>query len=101
MRMLMERKARRARDAGERLEVALLPWGNVIEDFLQTARITLDEFCGDFVGSWMFGYVDALRQADVGTTIVCWSAAIPHPLERRHGATGAPIVILPASLPYR
>jgi len=101
MRMLIERKARRAHGAGERLEVALLPWGNVIEDFLETARITLDEFCGDFVGSWMFGYVDALRQADVDTAIVCWSASIARPLERRHGATGARIVVLPASLPYR
>jgi len=81
--------------------VALLPWGNVIEDFLETARITLKDFCGDFVGSWMFGYVEALRHAGVDTTIVCWSVAVRRTVERLHGATGARIIILPAALPYR
>jgi starch synthase len=81
--------------------IALLPWGNVIEDFLDTARITLDEFSRDFVGSWMFGYVEALRHTGVETSIVCWSKNTRRPLERRHGATGARIVVLPATSLYR
>ncbi len=32
---------RRKEAAGRAPVVALLPWGNVIEDFLETARITL------------------------------------------------------------
>lgn len=81
--------------------LGLLPWGNVIEDFLETARITLDDFCGDFVGSWMFGYAQALRQAGVDTTIVCFSDSVRRPTERKHRTTGARVVLLPASLPYR
>jgi glycosyltransferase involved in cell wall biosynthesis len=84
-----------------RPSVALLAWGNVIEDFLETAGITLDEFCGDFVGSWMFGYVEALRHADVDTTIVCWSMKARRPIERSHTATGARILVLPSPRPYR
>jgi len=86
---------------GPRPEIALLPWGNVIEDFLETAGISLDEFCGGFVGSWMFGYVDALRHAGIETSIVCWSKSARRPYERRHAATGARIVVVPATSLYQ
>ena len=40
--------------AGAR-HVAILPWGDVLEDYLDTAAITLDEFCNELTGGWLFG----------------------------------------------
>ncbi|HYZ76634.1 MAG TPA: glycosyltransferase family 4 protein [Gaiellaceae bacterium] len=85
----------------ERPTVALLPWGNVLEDFLSTAEISLDDFLGDFVGSWMFGYVEALQRVEVRTAIVCVSRQVDRPGHEVHGATGAEIVLLPPTWAYR
>ena len=41
--------------------LALLNWGHVIEDFLDLNGLTLETFSREFTGSWMFGYVEALR----------------------------------------
>jgi starch synthase len=38
----------------------MLPWGDVIEDFLDGIGLSLDEFCDDMTGGWLFGYVGAL-----------------------------------------
>jgi len=88
-----------SRDDGATL--ALLPWGNVLEDFLETAEISLEEFLGDFVGSWMFGYVDATARAGVKTVLVCVSRQVDAPRHERHGATGADVVLLPPTSAYR
>ena len=42
--------------------VALLPWGNVLEDFIDKIGVSLESFCSEFTGSWMFGYAEALRR---------------------------------------
>lgn len=86
-------------DAGPKL--ALLPWGYLIEDFLDTIGISLDEFCSSFTGSWMFGHVQALRDAGVSTVIICISGRVNGPTWRQHGPTGAALCFLPASRPYR
>jgi glycosyltransferase involved in cell wall biosynthesis len=86
---------------GKRPLLAILPWGNVIEDFLETIGLSLDEFCGDFAGSWMFGYVEALRHAGVDSMVICCSSQVRRVERRRHGTTGATITLLPAALPYR
>jgi glycosyltransferase involved in cell wall biosynthesis len=81
--------------------VALLPWGNVLEDFLETAGISLDDFLGGFVGSWMFGYAEALGRAGVRTVLVCVSRQVDAPRHELHGATGADVVLLPPTRAYR
>jgi starch synthase len=81
--------------------VGLLPWGYLIEDFLDTIGVSLDEFCSEFTGSWIFGYVDALRAAGVSSVVICISGRVSVPTWRRHGPTGAMICILPAPLAYR
>jgi starch synthase len=81
--------------------VALLPWGDVFEDWLMPLGVTEDEFCETFTGSWMFGYVDALRTAGVHTVIVCFTAAVRTPVRRVHGPTGAAIRFLPAPATFR
>ena len=43
--------------------VAILPWGDVIEDYLDSIGVTRDEFCQEMTGGWLFNYVDALNGA--------------------------------------
>jgi len=81
--------------------LALLPWGLVLEDFLVPNRLSLDDFCNDFTGSWMFGYATALRTAGVDTVIVCVSAGVDAVAHRIHGPTGTPVCVLPVPRPYR
>src|SRR6478752_7478169 len=81
--------------------VALLPFGNVIEDFLDTLGLSLESFAQEFTGSWMFGYVDAFRRAGVRTVLICVSAQVRKPTQFVHGPTGATIHVLPALRSYR
>lgn len=81
--------------------IALLPWGNVVEDFLDTLGVSLEDFCTEFRGSWMFGYVDALRQVGVRTVLICISARVTTPSRFIHGPTGATICVLPVPRSYR
>jgi glycosyltransferase involved in cell wall biosynthesis len=78
-----------------RPRVALLPWGDVFEDWLDPLGITLETFRDEFAGSWMFGYVDALRTAGVESTIVCVTSRVDAPVTWPHGPTGATLHLLP------
>jgi glycosyltransferase involved in cell wall biosynthesis len=81
--------------------VALLPWGDVIEDFLAGIGMTFDQFRDEMTGGWLFGYVEALRLAHVETVIVCVSAEVDVPTRHTHRPTGATICVLPAPAAYR
>ena len=81
--------------------VALLPWGNVIEDYLDAIGVSLDEFATQMTGGWLFGYVEALRRSRVGVVIVCVSAQATVPRRLVHAATGAPIWVLPSPRAYQ
>ncbi|MDQ1387939.1 MAG: hypothetical protein QOF56_1393, partial [Acidobacteriaceae bacterium] len=41
--------------------IAILPWGDFIEDFLDAIGVSLEEFSSKMTGGWLFGYVEALR----------------------------------------
>lgn len=75
--------------------VALVPWGLAIEDFLVPNGLSLDDFCGAFTGSWIFGAADALSTADIEAVIVCVSSEVETVTRRVHGATGARMSLLP------
>jgi glycosyltransferase involved in cell wall biosynthesis len=75
--------------------VALLPWGNVLEDYLDGIGISLDEFCNEYRGTWMFGYVDALERVGVRTVLVVWSREVDRPQRRVHVPTGTKVWVLP------
>lgn len=81
--------------------VAILPWGFLIEDFLDRDGISLEVFSTEFVGSWIFGYADALRHAGVRTVVISVSARVSRRLERRHEPSGALVVTVPAPRVYR
>ena len=79
--------------------VALLPWGDVIEDFLAGLGMTLAQFCEEMTGGWLFGYVEALRRAGIETVIVCVSTEVEVVTHLTHRPTGAAISVLPAPRP--
>ena len=98
--MLGEAQRTRAESAKE-VSIALLPWGNVLEDFLDTIGVSLETFCEEFTGSWMFGYVTALRHIGVRTVLICTSSRVKRPQRLSHAPTGATVYLLPAPSMYR
>lgn len=81
--------------------IALLHCYDLIDDFLDSIDLSFADFCQVFIGSWMFGYINALRQAGVRTVLFCISARVTEVSRYRHEPTGATICVLPASPSYR
>lgn len=81
--------------------VALLPFGDLLEDFLDSIGVSFEAFCNEFMGSWMFGYIDALRLVGVRTVLFCFSTSVAEPSRFTHAPTGATICVLPAPRIYR
>ncbi len=80
--------------------IAILPWSDVIEDFLDHLGVSLQRFAAEMSGGWLFGYVAALQRAGVGSLIVVFSRRARHPERLLHRSTGAPIMVLPTSRAY-
>jgi glycosyltransferase involved in cell wall biosynthesis len=80
--------------------VAILPWGLLVEDFLDRDGISLEAFSTEFVGSWVFGYAEALRRVGLRPVIVCVSGRVQSRFERHHRPSGATVVTLPAPRVY-
>jgi glycosyltransferase involved in cell wall biosynthesis len=81
--------------------VALLPWGDLIEDFLDSIGVSFEAFCREMNGGWMFGYIDALKSAGVHTVLICTSKRVARLSYHTHLPTGATICVLPVSKLYR
>jgi glycosyltransferase involved in cell wall biosynthesis len=81
--------------------IAFLPWGNVIEDFLDTIGVSIDAFCKDFTGSYMFRYIEALNQVGVRVVLICMTTRVIKPVRFTHEPTGAAIYMLPAPWSYQ
>lgn len=77
--------------------IALLPWGDLIEDFLDSINVSLESFCTQMSGGWLFGYIEALKRAGVRTVVFCISNRVTLPERRVHQPTGATLCFLPAS----
>jgi glycosyltransferase involved in cell wall biosynthesis len=77
--------------------IALLHCYDLIDDFLDSINISFETFCKEFVGSWMFGYINALKQVGVRTVLFCISARVEQPSRFTHVPTGASICVLPPS----
>ena len=94
------RSARLRRTRGEPT-VAILPWGDLVEDYLEPLDRTIDDYAERLSGGWLFGYAEALRRTGVGTVVVCWSRAVERPIRRIHAPSGAVLWFLPPSASYR
>jgi glycosyltransferase involved in cell wall biosynthesis len=76
--------------------VAIFPWGQVIEEFLDPLGLTAREFATRMRGGWLFGYVAALQRQQIACVIVCGSEAVTRAERLTHAETGAPIWLVPA-----
>jgi glycosyltransferase involved in cell wall biosynthesis len=73
----------------------------LIEDFLDTIDLSLEDLRDELSGGWLFGYVEALQQAGVDTDLVCVSGRMQKPVWWHHRPTGARLRILPATRLYQ
>lgn len=81
--------------------VAILPWGDYIEDYLDAIGLSVEDFATRMAGGWLFGYADALRSAGVECLVLCFSRDAVHPYTLIHPDTGLRTRILPAPRTYR
>ncbi len=81
--------------------IALLPWGDLFEDFFDTIGVSFETFRDEHIGSYMFGYINALKQVGVRTVLFFVSARVSTTLRFIHAPTGTQVCILPASRIYR
>jgi glycosyltransferase involved in cell wall biosynthesis len=80
--------------------VALLPWGDAVEDFLDPLGIGLEGLRDEMSGGWLFGFVEALSRAGVEPSLVVVSRSVSETARWRHGPTGVPLVVLPSPRSY-
>ena len=81
--------------------VAILPWGDVVEDFLDPIGRTLDDFANGITGGWLWGYVRALATCGVRATVIVVSRTASVPGRVVHEPTGTPLVVLPSPWRHR
>jgi starch synthase len=87
--------------AAEAPRIALLHWGDLIEDFLDSIGVSFEAFRDQMTGGWMFGYIEALQRAGVETVLICVSNRSSRPERFVHAPTGAPLWALPPPSIYR
>jgi glycosyltransferase involved in cell wall biosynthesis len=80
--------------------VALVPWGDVIEDYLDPLGVGLEALRDQISGTWLFGYVEALGRAGVEAGLVVVSRSVRDVTRWQHGPTGAPLTVLPVPRAY-
>ncbi|MBZ9709161.1 glycosyltransferase family 4 protein [Mesorhizobium sp. ESP7-2] len=77
------------------LVIALFPWGDVVEEFLDPIGLRLKDFVEQMTGGWLFGYASALQLARHRPVIVCASEHASEIECHYHAGTGVPIWIVP------
>lgn len=76
--------------------IAVFPWGEVIEKFLDPLGLDLNDFVSRMTGGWLFGYVLALQSRGWRPIIVCASDKVEALTHLEHAGTGAPVWAAPA-----
>lgn len=81
--------------------VALFPWGDVVEEFLDPLGLQLADFVERMSGGWLFGYVAALQSVGWRPFVVYGSRSVAAPTRTLHRPTGATLWLVPArAFPY-
>ena len=75
--------------------VAIFPWGDVIEEFLDPLGLTIEDYAERMRGGWLFGYVAGLQAHGLRPLIIYASERVEAPLRLTHADTGAPIWLVP------
>jgi glycosyltransferase involved in cell wall biosynthesis len=87
---------------GELQKVAIISWGNCLEHaFLNGIGVTEQEFRTSFRGSWVFGYIDALRTQGIESVSFYFSCHDDTPHRAIHEPTASPYWVLPAPRLFR
>jgi glycosyltransferase involved in cell wall biosynthesis len=81
--------------------IAIVPWGDLWEDFYGSIGVPFDEFCNEFSGSWSFKLVRALKCVGVEVVTYYSSLRVAAPTRYRHRPTDSTICLLPAPFIYR
>ena len=77
--------------------IAIFPWGDVIEEFLDPIGLTIEDFVKRMSGGWLFGYVTALQHVGWRPIIVFGSENENATTRLIHAATGAPVWLVPSA----
>ncbi|WP_414622431.1 glycosyltransferase family 4 protein [Calothrix sp. CCY 0018] len=80
--------------------IALLHCYDLIDDFLDSINISFEDYCQEFIGSWTFGYINALKEVGVKTILFCISTTVDKPTRFIHQPTGTEMCVLPPSRMY-
>ncbi len=75
--------------------VALLPWGDVFEEFLDPLGLDLQTFAETGSGGWLWGYAKALKHAGVDAVIILVSRDLKRPSRWINKPTGVAVIGLP------
>ena len=81
--------------------VAIVLWGNEIEDYLEPLGLSLEAFCASLPAGWLYGYLCALQQAGTRCVVVCVSRTTNRPIQLREASAGTVVHILPSTPLYR
>jgi glycosyltransferase involved in cell wall biosynthesis len=81
--------------------VAIVPWGDIFADWLDPLGVTPEQFRTEFIGSWMFSYIEALSRAGVRTILACFTSRVGRPTRWTHEPTGATMHFLPPARAFR
>ncbi|TCR69582.1 glycosyltransferase family 4 protein [Rhizobium sp. BK376] len=79
--------------------IALFPWGDVIEEFLEPIGLELQDFVERMTGGWLFGYAAALKAVGHRPIIVCASERVTRTECYEHSGTGVSIWVAPGRRP--
>jgi glycosyltransferase involved in cell wall biosynthesis len=80
--------------------VAFMHCMDLIDEFLDDINISFETYCNEFIGSWVFGYINALQRVGVRPILFCITTHVTAPTRLIHQPTGTPICALPAPKPY-
>jgi starch synthase len=75
--------------------VAIFPWGDVIEEFLDPLGLDAEDYARRMRGGWLFGYVAALQRQGRRAVIVHATERRRRPERLVHAETGAAIWLVP------
>ncbi|HVI30655.1 glycosyltransferase family 4 protein [Phenylobacterium sp.] len=75
--------------------VAIFPWGDVIEEFLDPLGLDAEDYARRMRGGWLFGYVAALQRHGRRAVIIHATERRRRPERLVHAETGAAIWLVP------
>lgn len=77
--------------------IAILPWGDVIEDFLGPLKLDAKAYLEKAEGGWLFGYVQALQHAGWRPVVIWASSQVSKAEPIVHPGTGATVWLVPGN----